>query len=175
MIHIKIKEMMPFFHNHLDGNSSNRLLEEILKIEHITDSGKLVGQLFQKNISPLDQYITNELIAEIFFDEGNGFNEKNKLSKKYLLDQNNNNTFTLELDVDKNIKMIRFDPDDIGRITIDRFEISLGVDKINNYTIIGGKKYNNKIIFSTIDPQILIPINVESKQKLTIYFNYDDL
>ena len=38
-----------------------------------------------------------------------------------------------------------------------------------------GKKYNNKIIFSTIDPQILIPINVESKQKLTIYFNYDDL
>ena len=88
---------------------------------------------------------------------------------------NNNNTFTLELDVDKNNKMIRFDPDDIGRITIDRFEISLGVDKINNYTIIGGKKYNNKIIFSTIDPQILIPINVESKQKLTIYFNYDDL
>lgn len=94
-----------------------------------------------------------------------------------MLDQNNNNnnTFTLELDVDKNNKMIRFDPDDIGRITIDRFEISLGVDKINNYTIIGGKKYNNKIIFSTIDPQILIPINVESKQKLTIYFNYDDL
>ena len=178
MIHIKIKEMMPFFHNHLDGNSSKRLLEEILKIENISDSGKLVGQLFQKNISPLDQYITNELIAEIFFDEGNGFNEKNKLSKKYLLDQNNNNnnnTFTLELDVDKNIKMIRFDPDDIGRITIDRFEISLGVDKINNYTIIGEKKYNNKIIFSTIDPQILIPINVESKQKLTIYFNYDDL
>lgn len=172
----KRKEMMPFFHNHLDGNSSKRLLEEILKIENISDSGKLVGQLFQKNISPLDQYITNELIAEIFFDEGNGFNEKNKLSKKYLLDQNNNNnTFTLELDVDKNIKMIRFDPDDIGRITIDRFEISLGVDKINNYTIIGGKKYNNKIIFSTIDPQILIPINVESKQKLTIYFNYDDL
>ena len=65
------------------------------------------------------------MIAEIFFDEGNGFNEKNKFSKKYLLDQNNN-TFTLELDVDKNIKMIRFDPDDIGRIIIDRFEISLG-------------------------------------------------
>ena len=86
----KRKEMMPFFHNHLDGNSSKRLLEEILKIENISDSGKLVGQLFQKNISPLDQYITNELIAEIFFDEGNGFNEKNKLSKKYLLDQNNN-------------------------------------------------------------------------------------
>ena len=104
----KRKEMMPFFHNHLDGNSSKRLLEEILKIENISDSGKLVGQLFQKNISPLDQYITNELIAEIFFDEGNGFNEKNKLSKKYLLDQNNNNTFTLELDVDKNIKMIRY-------------------------------------------------------------------
>ena len=52
---------------------------------------------------------------------------------------------------------------------------NIPVDKINNYTIIGGKKYNNKIIFSTIDPQILIPINVESKQKLTIYFNYDDL
>ena len=125
----KRKEMMPFFHNHLDGNSSKRLLEEILKIENISDSGKLVGQLFQKNISPLDRYITNELIAEIFFDEGNGFNEKNKLSKKYLLDQNNN-TFTLELDVDKNIKMIRFDPDDIGRIIIDRFEISLGANYI---------------------------------------------
>lgn len=55
----KRKEMMPFFHNHLDGNSSKRLLEEILKIENISDSGKLVGQLFQKNISPLDQYITN--------------------------------------------------------------------------------------------------------------------
>ena len=53
---------------------------------------------FQRFI--LRKYITNELIAEIFFDEGNGFNEKNKLSKKYLLDQNNNNTFTLELDVD---------------------------------------------------------------------------
>ena len=26
-----------------------------------------------------------------------------------------------------------------------------------------------------VRPQILIPINVESKQKLTIYFNYDDL
>ena len=53
--------MMPFFHNHLDGNSSKRLLEEILKIENISDSGKLVGQLFQKNISPLDQYITNDI------------------------------------------------------------------------------------------------------------------
>ena len=47
----KRKEMMPFFHNHLDGNSSKRLLEEILKIENISDSGKLVGQLFQKNVS----------------------------------------------------------------------------------------------------------------------------
>lgn len=64
-----------------------------------------------------------------------------------MLDQNNNNTFTLELDVDKNIKMIRFDPDDIGRITIDRFEISLGVDKINNYTIIGGKNIIIKSFF----------------------------
>ena len=52
---------------------------------------------------------------------------------------------------------------------------NIPVDKINNYTIIGGKKYNNKIIFFTIDPQILIPINVESKQKLIIHFNYDDL
>ena len=34
----KRKEMMPFFHNHLDGNSSKRLLEEILKIENISDS-----------------------------------------------------------------------------------------------------------------------------------------
>ena len=97
------------------------MLEEILKIENISDSGKLVGQLFQKNISPLDQYITNELIAEIFFDEGNGFNEKNKLSKKYLLDKNNNNnTFTLELDVDKNIKMIRFERGDIGIIAMNK-------------------------------------------------------
>ena len=169
------EEKLPFFHNHVDGNASKRLLDEILKVEAegLYDSGKIVGQLFQKNVTPLDQYITNEINAEIFFDFGNGFSEQNKLLKTYQLN-GDNKIFNIELDINEHVKMVRLDPDEIGRVIIEELEIYLDGRPMDNYIIIGGRKYNDKVVFSNVDPQILIPVDVQDKKKLIIRFKYDD-
>lgn len=171
------KNLMPFFHNHLDGKSSERLFEEMinLDVQNRVDSGKQVGHLFQKNVSPLDQYVDNEVQAEIFIDRGAGFNEDDKLIKRLRLSDTQDGIISsIEIDVDENVKMVRFDPDDIGRAVISSLEIYCGDQKQQNYSIIGGHEYNGQICFSSVDPQIIIPVNVDSSCKLKLVFNSYD-
>ncbi len=70
--------------------------------------------------------------------------------------------------------MVRLDPDEIGRVIIEKLEIYLDGRPMDNYIIIGGRKYNDKVVFSNVDPQILIPVDVQDKKKLIIRFKYDD-
>ena len=49
-----------------------------------------------------------------------------------------------------------------------------GDQKQQNYSIIGGHEYNGQICFSSVDPQIIIPVNVDSSCKLKLVFNSYD-
>ena len=74
------QEKIPFFHGHVDGDSSKRLLQEMEKLAGADeiDSGKKLAHLFQRADNPLSQYAISDIEAEIFFDVGEGFSEKNK-------------------------------------------------------------------------------------------------
>lgn len=172
------KHLMSLFHNHLDGNSSERLLEEMINLDNgeRIDSGKEVGRLFQKNVSPLNQYVDKSVKAEIYFDRGNGLSENDKIIREIQFDnlhENGNNN--IEIEIDNSVKMVRFDPDDIGRAVISSLEIYVDGVKQNDYSVIGGYEYNNMIYFKTVDPQIIIPVNVEKKCMLKLVFNCYDI
>ena len=162
----KRHDSMAFFHTYCDCNSSERLLEKMLKINcnNYNDSGKHVGLYFYPNNSPLYQYTLNA-IAELYFDYGEGFSEKNKQSIPYNVYEKN---ILFHIHIPNNTTQIRFDPDRIGRWIIDDLNISIDKHPIK-YEICNITCINNKLYLYENDPQIFIDVPPQS-ELLTIQF-----
>ncbi|MBW6410264.1 hypothetical protein [Clostridium weizhouense] len=135
---------------------------------------KLYGQTTLANIDVpkvLEQQKINYFknIIQIFYDYGEGFNEKN--SFKIYPELNENEDYVVKIDVNPNIKQLRVDPANSESIVI--------IDKILGYTTeeysidyyTNGIKLNNKsILFDNDDPQILL-LNIKPEtNKIELMF-----
>lgn len=165
------------FHKYQDANSSRRVLEmmENIAVEGSVDSSKTMGKLFQKFQSPLEQYVVQEVKAEIFFDRGAGYSEKNKEIKKYSLMNKEDNVITVQMELPDDICNIRFDPDDYGRVVMKSMKIYLDGVRQEKYTIVNGQKIGGDIYFGKLDPQIIIPLEGKKAKTLRIEYNAADL
>lgn len=165
------------FHKYQDANSSRRVLEmmENIAVEGSVDSSKTMGKLFQKFQSPLEQYVVQEVKAEIFFDRGAGYSEKNKEIKKYSLMNKEDNVITVQMELPDDICNIRFDPDDYGRVVLKSMKIYLDGVRQEKYTIVNGQKIGGDIYFGKLDPQIIIPLEGKKAKTLRIEYNAADL
>lgn len=170
-------EKISIFHNHFDAESSKRVLEEMEKIavEGCIDSSKKMGDLFQKNQSPLNQYVMQEVEAEIFFDSGEGFSEKEKIVYSYLFKTEKDNKVSIKIMLPDNVQNIRFDPDDCGRVALKNLKIYLDGDEQKKYNTIGGNTIDGMICFGSMDPQIIIPLEEKGVKELKIEFECADL
>lgn len=169
-------EKISLFHNHFDADSSKRVLKEMEKIsvEGGNDSSKTVGNLFQNYQSPLSQYVMQEVEAELFFDVGEGFNEKNKITRKYSI-RNKDNNICMEVNIPDNVCAIRFDPDDCGRTIMKNTKIYLDGNERDDYVVVGGNVVDNMICFGNPDPQIIISLESQKVKEFRIEFEYVDL
>ena len=142
------QEKIPFFHGHVEGDSSKRLLQEM---------EKLAGA------------------DEIFFDVGEGFSEKNKMIKKYDLVKGNDEKVVFEIELPEKTRNIRFDPDHIGRVRIRSLSIWEDNHRISDYQIVNGSRVKHEIIFEKEDPQIIISLGDKEVKKIRIEFICNDL
>lgn len=170
-------EKISIFHNHFDAESSKRVLEEMEKmaVEGCIDSSKKMGDLFQKNQSPLNQYVMQEVEAEVFFDSGEGFSEKDKIVYPYLFETEKDNKVSIKIMLPENVQNIRFDPDDCGRVAMKNLKIYLDGAEQKNYNTIGGNTIDGMICFGSMDPQIIIPLEEKGVKELKIEFECADL
>ncbi len=113
-------------------------------------------------------------IAKIYYDTGNGFNEKNTIKSNYRL---NGKTVNLVFNIkDLPIRSLRFDPLDEACV-ISNFKIKMNgkpVDfKAKNAKIITGDNSTEKVyLFATNDPIFIIDTNTdELKDKLELIFD----
>lgn len=171
------QEKIPFFHGHVDGDSSKRLLQEMEKLAGADeiDSGKKLAHLFQRADNPLSQYAISDIEAEIFFDVGEGFSEKNKMIKKYDLVKGNDEKVVFEIELPEKTRNIRFDPDHIGRVRIRSLSIWEDNHRISDYQIVNGSRVKHEIIFEKEDPQIIISLGDKEVKKIRIEFICNDL
>ncbi len=96
--------------------------------------------------------------ATIYFDNGRGFNENQKLSYKYEINESQGNIdYYIQID-NKNTINLRFDHIE-GKYSIISDINIYSNDGILNYNIVNGFRIDNYIVFDTIDPQILIDLN----------------
>ena len=169
------EEKFSLFHNHKDGNSSKRLLEEMLRVsqEGVVDSGKDVVHLFADKNCSLFQCSRNNIQAEFFFDRGNGFSEEDKLINKYNIEEGEEISFYI--DVPANIRNIRFDPDNTGRGILKALNIIGNDGEHLPFAIVNGKMIGDDIVFYEADPQIIITLDDREISKLQIKFKWGDM
>lgn len=113
-------------------------------------------------------------IAKIYYDTGDGFNEKNTVKATYKL---NDKTVNIAFDIDNlTVKGLRFDPLDKACI-ISNFKIKMNGQTVDyqakNARIIIGSNPSDKIyLFATNDPIFLINANITGlKNKLELSFD----
>ena len=169
------EEKMGFFHTYKDGSSSKRLLEQIEKANEegkLIDSSKDLALYFLKQDSSLYQYAKQNDV-EIFIDTGSGFSESTKEVISYDLEEYEQ-SLEIEIELPSNAKMVRFDPDQIGRYALKDFKIYLNEEEVP-YQIVNAIMLENNIIPKNQDPQIIVPINLKANAKIKFVYKILDL
>jgi hypothetical protein len=101
-----------------------------------------------------------------YFDTGKNFNEDEKVRFRLMKDQNN---FSYELVLPTNVQFVRFDPVEWCGCFLQNLVITSDTGEVLNYQILNGlKSENNGIVFTTIDPQILIDVKNKGIEKITV-------
>lgn len=156
-------EKLDLFHSNKDANSSKRLFEEMINLasNNIQDSSKDIGKYYYPNTSMLYQYTLNAE-AKFYFDTGNGFEEKNKISKNYTV--NDNKYISFNIPIPENTQNIRFDPDRDNRWILKNFSVSLDNNSVPYYfTSNNSKEIKSKIYLGQDSPYILVNLDKEYK------------
>ena len=113
--------------------------------------------------------------ATIYFDEGMGFEESNKVSYQYNVNESQG-YIDIYTKVKSNVKSIRFDPIEGKNCIISSINIYSNIGVLN-YSLNNGFEFNKLLVFDNTDPQISIDtsdlniewINIEANIKV---FNF---
>ncbi len=145
-----------------------------LKVSDILDYSLSVSphsNLYEKMVSE----------AEIFIDNGNGFNSGNKAKFDMIFEDNNLKISIIEPHIYGKIKSLRFDPSNFGMIKLSEFDcialdsnekpIKFKVDFVNSNYVKNGKSY----LFLEDDPQFKINFDYECDfSSVTFVFNIEE-
>lgn len=170
----KRAEMTPFFHTHVDGNSSQRTFELMQRaLEDLPpDAAKDYVDLYLNPNAPLHQYasIAEKLLGELYLDFGDGFSEKSKLASAYTLGED---VVELSFELPDGVKRLRFDPVEAGGYALQDFQVSLDGNAID-YELPNGIEIDGIILFPEVDPQILLTASRLHGRELVMRFRVLD-
>lgn len=152
----KRAEMTPFFHTHVDGNSSQRTFELMQRALEMLppDVAKDYVDLYLDPNSPLRQYAesSGKVTGELYMDLGDGFNEKDKLVALYA---KQSEPIEISFELPGNARQLRFDPIEAGDLALKGLEVTLDGRPLD-YELPNGVEIDGIALFSDIDPQILL-------------------
>lgn len=146
------KNKMMLFHSNLDGNSSKRLLEEMINNSFI-DASKEYANLFLPNYSSLYQY-TLTGIVDCYFDKGDGYSELEKREIHYSFDFNQKVEFDIKLP--PQTINVRFDPDRKARWILRNLEIKNQNELSLPFILVNAVEKDGDIMLVNNDSQIHI-------------------
>ena len=148
------KSQLPIFHRYRDSDAGKRLFQEMIKASEqgIQDSTRQLVNYFG-NTSIYSYGLEGSY--EVFFDTGNGFNEKEKYCGHYIVEKDE--LIIIEINLPEDTQFVRFDPDDTMRCFLKDFRVFVD-EEVTEYSIVNGKEVDGEIVFTEIDPQIIIPI-----------------
>lgn len=146
------KNKMMLFHSNLDGNSSKRLLEEMIN-NSFTDASKEYANLFLPNYSSLYQY-TLTGIVDCYFDKGDGYSELEKREIHYSFDFNQKVEFDIKLP--PQTINVRFDPDRKARWILRNLEIKNQNELSLPFILVNAVEKDGDIMLVNNDSQIHI-------------------
>ena len=167
----------------LSGLAKNDVQANYIKAkEIIEDQCGLVNSLRKAN-SHLEHLFPkafinpkNKGLMRVYYDVGDGFSEKNSVVSKV----NNGGKFSIVLRIPKNtknIKRLRFDPEELSNIVLQNLKITVEYSDGNKSNIsiskcsTNGAYFKNKIWFLNEDPQIIW--NEAGKEINKIYISAD--
>lgn len=104
--------------------------------------------------------------ATLYLDYGNGFNEKSKITEEYKI-YNSRGNIDIFINIDENVKNIRFDPIE-GKVSVINGLSIISNNGVMEYNILNGFCVDDSIIFDNNDPQIEINCLNESIKWLKI-------
>ena len=78
------------------------------------------------------------------------------------------------MELSSNTRMIRFDPDQIGRCVLKELNVYLNEEKAS-YQVVNAMVVENNIIPKNQDPQIIVPINIDFDSKIRFECKIFDL
>lgn len=164
-------QKMPIFHRYVDSKSSERLFQEMMKVDKagVKDSSRDLANYYDN--TSVYKY-GKEGKYEVFFDTGMGFNEIEKYSGRYAVEDGEK--VHIELTLPAKTRNVRFDPDDTGRISLKQFQVFIDGSE-SEYGVLNGGEIDNNIVFKEVDPQIIIPIEQNGKNICIEYICEDFL
>lgn len=160
---------LPFFQTHVDGNSSERVFELMLKAKDglPEDAAKLNADLYLKPDMPLYKY-TLEVNAKLFYDYGRGFEKEYDVFKYYADDVRIEHRFKIT----RNTRAIRLHPCENSRFIFKNLTFIIN-GKEEAYKIDNAAEFDN-LIFAAIDPRITIYSDIPDGSEVIIRFEIID-
>lgn len=140
------------------------------KYPQLLRKGGVFYKIISNKIRMLEKYKPQLYYSQIYFDFGDGFNEKNSTSKYYKI--KNNNLF-VTYEIPKKTQNIRFDFSSYKYTKINNISINDISQDLTN--LINCKKYNNSYISINDDPGIIVKPQKTLKIKVDMeILNPDD-
>jgi CDP-glycerol glycerophosphotransferase (TagB/SpsB family) len=161
-----------------DGNSYKRVAENI-KLEVNKELTK------RTNVArPLSQYSNHSQtlypVAKLYYDVGSGFSEENS-KLRYIIKKTDSDNVEIDFNlknIEKKIINLRFDPIENSTCIVEIKEVELIYGSSKKYLSIADSNaalnYNNKLVFTSDDPNILfiIPQDAENIESIIIRLQY---
>ena len=127
----------------------NRPLMLDMMIQHKLESLECMREYLQNNLKLGER----KFATSFYLDTGLGYSEAEKL--KFLINQNSNNEFVIDVSLPKECKKIRWDLLEGQRVMLTNLEVKIN-DCIRKFSISNGEslRTRNAVIFDTLDPQL---------------------
>lgn len=166
------------YHRYSDGNSSNRLFNEVTKLmkeNSLLDISKReIYNLFNDKNFRLSQYGRKECIAELYYGDARGFLETQKFQEKYFIYPYELIHKKMTFKCNSETIHVRFDPNITGGVLLKNFKSWINDQQSNEYLLLNGTRYDDYMLFYDKDPQIVLKLdNIEVKKDVCIIVEFD--
>lgn len=171
-------QLKTIYHRYSDGNSSNRLFNEVTKLmseNNLPDISKReIYNLFNDKNFRLSQYGRKECIAELYYGDVRGFLETQKFQEKYFIYPYELTHEKMTFKCNSDTIHVRFDPNITGGVLLKNFKSWVNDKQFDAYLLINGTQHDNCLLFYDEDPQIIFKLdNINTKKDVCITVEFD--
>lgn len=144
-----------------EKKETEKNIEKILKIKTKSIEGK---EVVDKTLEKMGVFL--------YLDKGYGFNQKDVIVIDSYVDKNGKAIINENVKINSDIRAIRIDPVEGRACQVNRFEVSIEVDK-ENLRYSKSVQIGSKRLFMDTDPQIIVNMGRSEIDEIELYAEYE--